>query len=127
MSLSWRVLLKEWLKFEKKTKRWSEEAAQGWNTVQAGTASLTDRSFKEVESIRLHYRLERVNRKLMQAYRSLGKKVSDHWAADGHPLTEEEKKREFRRIHLLLDEQKKVMDQIEEMEVSFSSDEKPLS
>jgi len=111
LTASLRQVLKGWLK----SKPWKRDAVQGWNHLQSAGASIVDRSFKEVESLRLRYRLERINQKLFFSYRSFGKKVIDHWSL-AYPLTEDEKKRELRRIHLLLEEQKKMTDQIRELD-----------
>jgi hypothetical protein len=107
---SLRQILKEWWK----SKQWRRDAVQGWSMIESAGSSVADRSFKEVEFLRLRYRLERINQKLFQAYQSFGKKVVDHWASV-YILTEEERKREFRRIHLLLEEQKKLADQLDEL------------
>lgn len=111
MGMSLQQVLKEWLR----SKQWKEDVSHGWSKLQSAGSSVADRSFKEVELLRLRYRLERVDQKLFQAYQSLGKKVTDHWAAV-YILTDDERKREFRRIHLLLDEQKKLTDQIQELQ-----------
>jgi hypothetical protein len=110
MAISLPQILKEWLK----SKQGKRDAIQGWSLIESAGSSVADRSFKEVESLRLRYRLERINQKLFQVYQSFGKKVMDHWASV-YPLTEEERKREVRRIHLLLEEQKKITDQIHEL------------
>jgi hypothetical protein len=110
MAMSLLRVLKEWLK----SKQWKRDAIQGWDLIESAGSSVADRSFKEVESLRLRYRLEKVNQKLFQVYQSFGKKVVDHWASV-YLLTEEERKREVRRIHLLLEEQKKITDQIHEL------------
>lgn len=111
LTASLRQALREWLK----SKPWKRDAVHGWNRLQSASASVVDRSFKEVESLRLRYRLERINQKLFLAYRSFGKKVADHWSL-AYPLTEDERKRELRRIHLLLEEQKIITDQIHELD-----------
>lgn len=87
---------------------------RGWQTVQSRSASAVDRSFAEVELTRIRYRLEKINRKLLEAHQNLGKRVHEHWAGKGS-LTEEERKREFRRIGLLLEEQKILLDQMKEL------------
>jgi len=110
VALSLPQRLKEWLK----SKQWKQDAVHGWNAVQSAGSSIADRSFKEGESLRLRYRLARVNERLFQAYRTFGKKVLDHWSLV-YVLTEDERKREFRRIRLLLEEQKNLLDQTHEL------------
>ncbi|WDT72011.1 MAG: hypothetical protein MPW17_03965 [Candidatus Manganitrophus sp.] len=96
---------------------------RGWQAVQTRSASAVDRSFAEAERIRIRYRLEKTNRKLVEAHQTLGKRVHDHWSGKGN-LTEEERKREFRRIGLLLEEQKILLDQMKEMDQPSDPDEK---
>ena len=126
MALSLRQILKEWLT----SRRWKRDAIRGWKVLESAGSSAADHSFKEVEALRLRYRLERIDQKLFQVYQSFGKKVVDHWSSV-YILTEEERKREFRRIHLLLEEQKKITDQIHELneptlsvKEAFSEEEK---
>jgi|GEM_PF-4108321 len=124
MSLSWEIFLKRWWKSEEGLfpKRWKEDMIRGWEAVRSGSASAVDRSFSEVESIRLRYRLERVNKKLFEAYQALGKRVVDHWSGKGR-LTEEERSREFRRIGFLLEEQKSLLDELKEMNQPSHTDQ----
>jgi hypothetical protein len=96
---------------------------RGWQTVQSRSAAAVDRSFAEVELIRTRYRLEKINRKLFEAHQNLGKRVHNHWSGKGN-LTEEERKREFRRIGLLLEEQKLLLDQMKELDQPSHLDEK---
>lgn len=96
---------------------------RGWQAVQSRSASAVDRSFAEIELIRIRFRLEKINRKLREAHQNLGKRVHDHWSGKGN-LTEEERKREFRRIGLLLEEQKILFEQMKEMDQSSGPDEK---
>lgn len=95
---------------------------RGWQSVQSGSASAADRSFAEIELMRLRYRLERVNRKLFEAYQNLGTRVVDHWSRKGI-LTEEERNREFRRIGFLLEEQKSLLDEMRAMDPPSHSDQ----
>lgn len=113
MALSWEIFLKKWWKSEQSLfpKHWKEDMIRGWQTVQSRSASAVDRSFAETELIRMRYRLEKINKKIFEAQQNLGKRVHDHWSGKGN-LTEEERKREFRRIGLLLEEQKTLLDQI---------------
>lgn len=111
LTASLRQALKAWLN----SKPWKRDAAYGWSRLQSVGSSVVDRSFREAESLRLRYRLEKINQKLFLAYRSFGKKVADHWSL-AYSLTEDEKRRELRRIHLLLEEQKKITDQIHELD-----------
>lgn len=122
MGMSLHQMLKEWLK----SKQWKQDVIQGWSQLQSAGSSVANRSFKEVESLRLRYRLERVNQRLFQAYQSLGKKVVDHWASV-YILTDDGRKREIRRIHLLLDEQKKLTDQMQELQEPILSVKETLS
>lgn len=124
MLFSWQGFLREWLKAEKRARRWGEDAARGWRELQSGAVSWADRSFAETEALRLRYRADRIDRKVFEAYRALGRRVSESWAGEGSALTEEERKRESRRIELLLEERKKIMDQIGEMETFLSGVEK---
>lgn len=117
MAPSLQQMLKEWLK----SKRWKQDAIRGWSKLQASGSTMTDRSFREVELVRLRYRLERIGEKLARAYQSFGKKVVDHWASV-YVLTEDERKRDFRRIHLLLDEQRKLTDEIRELAEPLSKE-----
>lgn len=127
MGLSWEIFLKKWRSEQGLfPKRWKEDMIRGWQTVQSGSASAVDRSFSELELIRLRYRLERVNKKLFEAYQNLGKKVVDHWSEKGK-LTEEERNREFRRIGYLLEEQKILLDEIKAMNQPSDADEKTSS
>lgn len=126
MNASLKQILKDWWK----TKQWKTDAARGWEKLQATGASAADRSFKEIELVRLRYRSERIGVKLFETYQALGKKVADHWAGI-HLLVEDEKKRDMRRIRLLLEEQKKTAEQIRELEEpippakeAFSEEEK---
>jgi len=96
---------------------------RGWETVQSRSTAAVDRSFAEVELIRLRYRLEKINRKLFEAHQNLGKRVHDHWAGKG-ALSEEERKREFRRIGVLLEEKKLLLDQMKELDQPPHPDEK---
>lgn len=96
---------------------------RGWQTVRSRAASGVDHTFTHVELVRIRYRLERVNRRLFEAYQNLGKRVVDHWGGKGS-LAEEERKREFRRIGLLLEEQKHLIEQIRELNQSTASEEK---
>ncbi len=125
MALSWEIFLKKWWKPDHILfpKHWKEDMIRGWQTVQARSAETVDRSFAEAELIRLRYRLEKISRKLLEAHQNLGKRVHDHWSGKGN-LTEEERKREFRRIGILLEEQKILLDQMKEMNEPSSPDEK---
>lgn len=125
MALSWEIFLKKWWKPERGLfpKHWKEDMIRGWEAVQTRSASAVDRSFAEAERIRIRYRLEKTNRKLFEAHQTLGKRVHDHWSGKGN-LTEEERKREFRRIGLLLEEQKILLDQMKEMDQPSDPDEK---
>jgi hypothetical protein len=129
MPFLWQTLLGKWLKLDYAalSKQWKEDLVRGWNILEWGGASMADLSFREVELLRLRYRLEKVNERLFQAYQTLGKKVMDYWA-EAHPsLTEEERKREFRRIDLLLEEQKKILDQIRELQEAYLSRKEVIS
>ena len=124
MSLSWEIFLKRWWRSEQGLfpRRWKEDMIRGWQTVQSRSASAVDRSFSEVELIRLRYRLERVNRRLFEAHQSLGKRIVDRWSGKGG-LTEEERTREFRRIGFLLEEQKTLLAEIREIDQAPHPDE----
>ena len=124
MSLPWEILLKRWWRSEQGLfpKHWKEDMIRGLQAVQSRSAATVDRSFAEVELIRLRYRLERVNRKLFEAHQNLGKRIVDHWSGKVK-LTEEERNREFRRIGLLLEEQKSLLDEMEEMNQPLHSDD----
>lgn len=117
MVLSWEIFLKKWWKTEPGLfpKHWKEDMIRGWQTVQARSESAVDRSFAEVELIRVRYRLEKINRRIFEANQNLGQRVHEHWSGKGS-LTEEERKREFRRIGLLLEEKKILLDQMKELD-----------
>lgn len=121
MLFSWRGILKEWSEVDKRAKQWKEDLIRGWREIQSAAAPLADRSFAEVEALRLRYRLERADRKLFEACQAFGRRISESWAGEGMLLTEEERKVESRRIGLLLDEKKRLMDQMREMETFLSS------
>ncbi|WDT80589.1 MAG: hypothetical protein MPW14_01985 [Candidatus Manganitrophus sp.] len=125
MALSWEIFLKSGGNRSGGLfpKHWKEDMIRGWQAVQTRSASAVDRSFAEAERIRIRYRLEKTNRKLVEAHQTLGKRVHDHWSGKGN-LTEEERKREFRRIGLLLEEQKILLDQMKEMDQPSDPDEK---
>lgn len=125
MALSWEIFLKKWWKPEQGLfpRRWKEDIIRGWHAVQSRSASAVDRSFAEVELIRIRFRLEKTKKKLFEAHQSLGKRVHDHWSEKGN-LTEEERKREFRKIGLLLEEQKILLDQMKEIDHAAHPDEK---
>lgn len=125
MALSWEIFLKKWWKSEQGLfpKHWKEDMIRGWQTAQTRSASAVDRSFAEVELIRIRYRLEKINRKIVEEYQNLGKRVHDHWSGKGN-LSEEERTREFRRIGLLLEEQKILLDQMKEFDQSPHPHEK---
>jgi hypothetical protein len=92
MFFSWQGLFKEWMRIEERTHQWREDAVRGWRELQSNAAPLADRSFAEVESLRLRYRMDRIDQK-----------------------------RESRRIELLSEEKKRLIDQISEMEVFLSN------
>lgn len=124
MFFSWQGFLKEWLKAEERARRWGGDAVRGWRGLRSGAVSLADRSFAEAETLRLRYRADRIEQKLFEAYQALGRRVSESWAGEGNPLTEEERKGASRRIELLLEERKKIMDRIGETETFLSGAER---
>ncbi len=110
----------EWLKEGKRLisrKSWKEDASRGVKRLQTAGASVVERSFEEVELVRLRYRLEKIDQELFEAYQVFGKKCIDHWTKGRH-LTEVERKRECRRIEKMDDEKKKILGQIRELKES---------
>ncbi|MFY9269872.1 MAG: hypothetical protein WAO55_09025 [Candidatus Manganitrophaceae bacterium] len=124
MASSWNIFSKKWWRWEPGLfpKRWEESILRGWQVVREGKGLVVDRSIAEGERLRLLYRLDRTDRKLHEAYRLLAKRVLDQWAGKGR-LSEEERKREFSRIGLLIEEQKKLQQEISELEASPQSDD----
>lgn len=124
MLSQWKLFFKDLFKLEyEKIKHWKGDLGRGWDVIQERGTFLADRSFSQIELLQVNYRLERINQKLFQAYRILGKKVADHWTTV-HPMTEEERKRDCRRIHLLLEERQKALEQIKEIQGMTFSQEK---
>lgn len=120
---TWDLFLKKWFKAESLfPRRWKEDMIRGWQAVRSKAARGVDQTFSNVELARTRYRLERINRRLLEAYQGLGKRALDHWTGKG-ALTEEERKREFRRIGLLLEEQKNLIEQIRELDQPPPSEE----
>ncbi len=90
---------------------WKEDLGQGLTTLLNGGIFFADRSFSEIETIRLRHQLEQVEEKLFRAYQSLGKKCMDHWNHH-QELDEKEKNRIFQQIAVILKEKEKLMDQL---------------
>ena len=123
MRFTWQGILKEWQGVEKKSLQWKEDLVRGWREIQSAAAPLADRSFAEIEALRLRRRLDRIDRRLFEAYQALGRRVSESWAGE-NLLAEEERKRESRRIDLLSEERKRIVDQMREMEAFRSNPER---
>lgn len=110
----------EWLKQGKRLisrKSWKQDAARGVKRLQTVGTSVVERSFEEVELVRLRYRLEKIDQELFEAYQVLGKKCIDHWTK-GRNFIEVERKRECRRIHQVDEEKKKILNQMQELKES---------
>jgi len=90
---------------------WKEDLSRGLRVLFTGGVFLADRSFSEIETIRLRRQLEQVEEKLSLAYRTLGKKSMDHWNHQ-QALDEKEKNKLFLQIDSLLQAQEKLMEQI---------------
>lgn len=109
---------------------WKEDLSRGVRVLFTGGALLADRSFSEIETIRLRRQLEQVDEKLSLAYRMLGKKSMDHWNHQ-KALEEKEKNKIFRQIDTLLQEQEKLTEQIAAAKntppASFSKDSESIS
>lgn len=90
---------------------WKEDLSRGLHMLFTGGAFLADRSFSEIDSIRLRRQLEQVEEKLSFVYQNLGKKSVDHWNQHKN-LEEKEKDLIFQQIDTLLQEQEKLMEQI---------------
>ena len=123
MRFNWQGILKEWQRMEQRSQRWKEDLVRGWREIQSAAAPLADRSFAEIEALRLRYRLDRIDRRLFEAYQTLGRRVTESWAGE-NLLSEEERKRDSRRIDLLSEERKRIMDQMKEMEAFLSNPER---
>lgn len=90
---------------------WKEDLSRGLKMLFTGGTALADRSFSEIEIIRLRRQLEQVDEKLSLAYRTLGKKSMDHWN-HRQELDEKEKNRILGQIDTLIQEKGKIMEQI---------------
>jgi len=114
MKFSFKTLTNEGLALiERLTARtsWKEDLSRGLRMLFTGGVFLADRSFSEIESIRLRRQREHIEEKLALAYRMLGKKSMDHWNQRQH-LEEKEKNKIFQHIDDLLQEEEKVTEQI---------------
>ncbi len=110
MAFSWKSSLQKWL--SPLPKRWKEDLIRGFKMIQPVAASVSDGTLVEIELMQLRYRLERINRKLNDAYQTFGRRIMEHW--DQSPvITEDEKKHLLHRINLLLKEQGKIVEQIQ--------------
>ncbi len=90
---------------------WKEDLGRGIETLLNGGALLADRSFVEIETIRLRREMDQVEEKLFQAYQSLGKRCMDHWQHD-QELDEKGKNKAFQQITALFLEKEKLKDQL---------------
>lgn len=117
MSLSIKGFGRRWLQFvERLVSRttWKEDLIRGLELLKTGGESTVDRSFAEVELIRLRRHLAQVDDKLTLAFQALGKKCMDHWT-NQQVLDEKEKSRAFSTIETLKREREQVLDQIAAM------------
>jgi len=102
-------------------KSWKKDAALGIKRLQTAGTSVVERSFEEVELVRLRYQLEKKDQELFEAYQILGKKCVDHWTKGRH-FIEVERKLECRQIHQVYDDKKKILSQIDELKESSNED-----
>ncbi|HIE65094.1 MAG: hypothetical protein ABGX83_10880 [Nitrospira sp.] len=116
--------LNAWLKLGRRLlsrKSWKKDVARGMKRLQTAGTSVVERSFEEVELVRLRYRLEKIDQELFEAYHLLGKKCLDHWMK-GRSFIEVERKRECRRIHQIDEDKKKILNQMRELKESSNED-----
>ena len=121
--------IKEWLSLGKRLlsrTSWKDDASRGMKRLQTAGTSVVDRSFEEVELVRLRYRIQKIDQELFEAYQLLGKKCVDHWTK-GRNFIEVERKRECRGINHLDEEKEKILSQMQELkkspkEETFQSD-----
>ncbi|VAX32418.1 hypothetical protein MNBD_NITROSPIRAE01-317 [hydrothermal vent metagenome] len=114
MKFSFKTLTNKGLAlFERLTARtsWKEDLSRGLRTLFTGGVFLADRSFSEIEIVRLRRQREQIEEKLVLAYHMLGKKSMDHWKHRQN-LEEKEKNKIFQQIDDLLHEQEKFKEQI---------------
>ncbi len=90
---------------------WKDDLSRGFHMIFTGGVFLADRSFSELETIRLRRQLEQIEEKLSLVYLRLGKKSMDHWNHRQN-LDEKEKNKIFQKIDSLLQEQEKLTAQI---------------
>lgn len=95
--------------------RWKEDIIRGVRMLRSGTLWMAHRSIAEAERIRLTLQCHQIHQQLIQSYESLGKRVMEHWEGV-LPLSPDEKGSVFQEIGLLLREQKKLMEQIRDIE-----------
>ncbi len=91
---------------------WKEDLSCGIKALFLEGSSVADRSFSELELIRLRYQLQQLEEKLGDAYQVLGKKSMEHWEHQ-QDLDEKEKTRLFRQIDLLEKEKDRITEQME--------------
>ena len=103
--------------------RWYHDFTRGVTFFQIRIASLPGRAARETERIRLTYRLQKIDKKLLGAYRMLGQQAVDYFAGQAPLVSEEELERLYQQISQILDDRKRVERERSELSAMSASKE----
>lgn len=90
---------------------WKEDIQRAFACLKAEGTAAADRSFAQLELMKLRRRLDEIDEKLALAFQSLGKKSLDHWTHQQR-LDAKEKNKAFVTIDTLKKEREKVTEMI---------------
>lgn len=94
---------------------WYQDFISGVRQVRILFRLMPEQVFSELQRLRLTARLTRINRKRFDLYLRLGQRVIDGQTGSAPPASEDDLKQIYQQIELVLEEQKQVKDEIEEL------------
>jgi hypothetical protein len=111
------ALFKKWIGASDTTRLY-RDFTRGVFVVRDQLVAAPDHIFLTIDTIRLQHRLSRINKKLFEAYKRLGEQGIEYFNGNFPRIAAEEIEQIYHQIEMILEDQKRVIAEIEEVEAS---------